>query len=130
MTSSPQVLALMALMREIEKPAAIYQRAVRRAAQTLTDSPENEAAQARGNAALLVIEQAVRDWVAEHPAEERTLTADNFDEVAEWCGGRPAVSDHRVLLIGGTDDTGDARYGDTIRRDSDGDFTIARSASA
>ena len=62
--------------------------------------------------------------------EERTLTADNFDEVAEWCGGRPAISDHRVLLIGGTDDTGAARYGDTIRRDGYGDFTITPGGAA
>jgi hypothetical protein len=61
----------MALMREVEKPFAIYQRAVRKAAQTLTDSPENDAAQARGNAALLVIEQAVRHWVAAHPTEDQ-----------------------------------------------------------
>jgi hypothetical protein len=68
----------MALMREVEKPFAIYQRAVRKAAQTLTDSPENDAAQARGNAALLVIEQAVRHWVAAHPAEE--ICGDRFDD--------------------------------------------------
>lgn len=73
--TSDQHLALMALMREIEKPYAIYQRAVRKAAQTATDSPENDAVQARGNAALLVIEQAVRRWVVEHPAVEEQPTA-------------------------------------------------------
>ncbi|MEV5862346.1 hypothetical protein AB0L83_21860 [Streptomyces sp. NPDC052071] len=65
--TDPRILDLMALMRDIEKPSACYNRAVRRASQTLTDSPENDAAQARGNAALLEIEQAVRAWVAKHP---------------------------------------------------------------
>ncbi|MFJ8446861.1 hypothetical protein [[Kitasatospora] papulosa] len=72
MTETPaRVLALMSLMRDIEKPSGVYNRAVRRAAQTLTDSPENEAAQARGNAALLEIEQAVRAWVAKYPDPEQ-----------------------------------------------------------
>ncbi|MFG3660274.1 hypothetical protein [Streptomyces sp. NPDC047706] len=65
----------------------------------------------------------------DYAPEERQLTADNFDEIAEWSGGRPAVSDHRVLLIGGTDDTGEARIGDVIHRDGYGEFTI-RPASA
>lgn len=60
----------------------------------------------------------------DYAPQERTLTADNFDEIAEWCGGRPAISDHRVLLVGGTDDTGEARYGDTIRIDGYGEITI------
>lgn len=60
-------LALMALMNEIEAPAKAYQHCVRRAAQTLTDSPANLAAIDRGNAALDDIEQAVRRWVAAHP---------------------------------------------------------------
>ena len=68
--TSTRILGLMALMRDIEKPSACYNRAVRRAWQTLTDSPENDAAQARGNAALLEIEQAVRAWVAKHPDPE------------------------------------------------------------
>src|SRR5690606_16394588 len=33
----------------------------------------------------------------DYAPEERTLTADNFDEIADWCGGRPALSDRRVL---------------------------------
>ncbi|MFE6931786.1 hypothetical protein ACFVDT_07115 [Streptomyces sp. NPDC057699] len=73
--TSPRILDLMALMREIEKPSACYNRAVRRASQTLTDSPENDAAQARGNDALLEIETAVREWVAKHPDPEEDLTS-------------------------------------------------------
>lgn len=65
-----RILNLMALMRDIERPSGIYSRAVRRAAGTFTGSAENERAQARGNDALLVIEQAVRTWVAEHPDPE------------------------------------------------------------
>lgn len=65
--TSDRILNLMALMRDIERPSGIYSRAVRRAAGTFTGSAENERAQARGNDALLVIEQAVRTWVAEHP---------------------------------------------------------------
>ncbi|MGI5041740.1 hypothetical protein ACM9HB_35510, partial [Streptomyces sp. JAC128] len=76
MTSRPRVLDLMALTRAIEKPSACYNRAVRRASQTLTDSPENEAAQARGNAALLEIEKAARPWVSKHPDPEATRASD------------------------------------------------------
>ncbi|MGW2837345.1 hypothetical protein ACWCWD_06490 [Streptomyces sp. NPDC001493] len=65
--TSDRILRVMALMRDIEKPSGRYFRAVRRAWQTDTDSPENKAAQARGNAALLEIEGSVRAWVAKHP---------------------------------------------------------------
>lgn len=65
--TSDRILALMALMKDIERPSGIYSRAVRRATQTYTGSAENERAQARGNDALLVIEQVVRAWVVEHP---------------------------------------------------------------
>ncbi|WP_329616429.1 hypothetical protein OG244_28280 [Streptomyces brevispora] len=81
--TTPQVLAVMALMREIEKPSACYNRAVRRAAHTLTDSPENDAAQARGNAALLEVEQAVRAWVAEHPKPPARLVLGTTDQQPE-----------------------------------------------
>lgn len=60
----------------------------------------------------------------DYAPEERTLTADNFDEVAEWCGGRPALSDRRVLIIDQMGETGEARHGDTIHRDGFGEFTI------
>jgi hypothetical protein len=81
--TSRRILALMALMNEIKPPAATYWRAVRRATVTLTDSDENDAAQARGNAALLEIEQHIRRWVAKQPAgltaalteAERTMLA-------------------------------------------------------
>ncbi|WP_031095555.1 hypothetical protein [Streptomyces sp. NRRL S-15] len=80
--TSPQIIAVMALMREIEKPSACYNRAVRRTSQTLTDSPENDAAQARGNAALLEIEQAVRDWVAKHPDPEQSRASNLLADAA------------------------------------------------
>ncbi|MET7956358.1 hypothetical protein ABZT07_20620 [Streptomyces sp. NPDC005317] len=80
--TSTRILGLMALMRDIEKPSACYNRAVRRAWQTLTDSPENEAAQARGNAALLEIEKAVRTWVSKHPDPEATRASDLLTDAA------------------------------------------------
>lgn len=94
MTTTPdRVLALMALMRDIEKPSACYNRAVRRAAQTLTDSPENDAAQARGNAALLEIEQAVRAWTAKHPDPEQARRV--LGETTTDAGAQPAGTDLR-----------------------------------
>ncbi|MDX3034952.1 hypothetical protein [Streptomyces scabiei] len=66
----------------------------------------------------------------DYAPEERTLTADNFDEVAEWCGGRPALSDHRVLVIDQMGETGEARFGDVIHRDGFGEFTIRPASSA
>lgn len=67
--SSDRVLAVMRLMDEIKRPSGTYWRAVRRAGETLTDSPENEAAKARGTAALLDVERAVRQWVADNPPQ-------------------------------------------------------------
>ncbi|MEV0915444.1 hypothetical protein AB0I93_14385 [Streptomyces sp. NPDC049967] len=101
--TTPQVLAVMALMREIEKPSACYNRAVRRAAQTLTDSPENDAAQVRGNAALLEIEQAVRAWVSKHhnptPARLVLGTTDQQPETADCtCITAPEVDDSGQVL--------------------------------
>jgi hypothetical protein len=58
----------MALMTAIEKPAATYNRALRKAAAQATDSPEWDATVDRGNAALLEIEKAVRQWAAKYPA--------------------------------------------------------------
>ncbi|MGW2739084.1 hypothetical protein ACWC4D_33405 [Streptomyces sp. NPDC001288] len=60
----------------------------------------------------------------DYAPEERVLTDDNFDEIAEWVGGGPSLGDNRVLVFGGTDDLGHARVGDTIRRDGFGEFTI------
>ena len=60
----------------------------------------------------------------DYAPEERTLTADNFDEIADWCGGRPALSDRRVLVIDQIGETGEARIGDVIHRDGFGEFTI------
>lgn len=65
----------------------------------------------------------------DYAPEERTLTVENFDEIAEWVGGGPSLGDRRVLVFGDTDDEGQARIGDVIHRDGYGQFTI-RSASA
>lgn len=68
--TSTRVLAVMALIRETEAPLKTFNASVRKATRTATDSDENDAAQARGNAALLEIEAAVRRWVAKHPAAD------------------------------------------------------------
>ncbi|MCM1943172.1 hypothetical protein NC239_33715 [Streptomyces sp. G3] len=60
----------------------------------------------------------------DYAPEERTLTAENFDEIAEWVGGGPSLGDRRVLVFGDTDDEGHARIGDVIHRDGYGQFTI------
>lgn len=52
------------LLDEIKPAQGRLQRAVRKAETTCTDSDENLAAQAKGNAALAEIEQAIREWVA------------------------------------------------------------------
>jgi hypothetical protein len=52
------------LLDEIKPAQNRYQRALRRANSTATDSPENDAAQSKGNAALAEMEQAIREWVA------------------------------------------------------------------
>lgn len=70
--SSDRILALMALMNEVKRPHGTYWRAVRRATETFTDSAENLAAIKRGNAALLEIETAVRQWTAKHPDPEQS----------------------------------------------------------
>ncbi|MFF0588487.1 hypothetical protein ACFYWD_21220 [Streptomyces sp. NPDC003781] len=65
----------------------------------------------------------------DYKPEERTLTAENFDEIADWVGGGPSLGDRRVLVFGDADDEGQARIGDVIHRDGYGEFTI-RPASA
>ncbi|MGW6913738.1 hypothetical protein ACWGB8_07950 [Kitasatospora sp. NPDC054939] len=52
------------LLDEIKPAQGRYQRALRKAHSTLTDSDENLAAQAKGNAALAEMEKTIRDWVA------------------------------------------------------------------
>lgn len=64
----------------------------------------------------------------DYAPEERILTAENFDEIAEWVGGGPSLGDNRVLVFGDTDDLGYARIGDVIHRDGYGEFTIRRPA--
>lgn len=66
----------------------------------------------------------------DYAPEERTLTAESFDEIAEWVGGGPSLGDNRVLVFGDTDDMGYARIGDTIHRDGFGEFTIIPAAVA
>jgi len=61
-------LNLMSLMNDIEAPTKTYRSALRKAWATETDSPANNAAKAKGNAALEEIEDVVREWVANHPA--------------------------------------------------------------
>lgn len=75
--ASDQILAVMALMNAIKSPAGTYWQAVGQASRTYTDSNENKAAIARGNAALLEIETAVRQWVAEHPEKRRFPCTDH-----------------------------------------------------
>lgn len=67
--TSDRHLALMALMRDIEEPAKAYQRSIRLAASTETDSPLNLQAIERGKAALDLIELAVRSWTDQHRPE-------------------------------------------------------------
>lgn len=81
--TSDRILALMALMRDIETPSKTYNAAVRQAARAATGSAEDEAARKRGGAALLEIEQAVRRWVAEHPVGEQAPPADLRDRIVE-----------------------------------------------
>jgi hypothetical protein len=63
-------LALMSLMNDIEAPTKTYRSALRKAWATETDSPENNAAKAKGNAALEEIEGIVRQWVVKHPVTD------------------------------------------------------------
>lgn len=60
-------IAVMRLMEAIEAPTKTYNACLRKAWRTATDSDENDAAIDKGNAALLEVEAAVRQWVAEHP---------------------------------------------------------------
>ncbi|MFE5895861.1 hypothetical protein ACFQ67_00270 [Streptomyces sp. NPDC056488] len=97
-----QLYALNALMRRLEDPLEIYNRCLRKAWRTLTDSPENNAAQAKGNAALLEIEQAIRQWVAEYPVVEqpRKLTVAEHDRAwhaIEGASGEPDADPCTVL---------------------------------
>lgn len=69
--ATAQILALMALVPEIEAPLKTYNAALRKAWRTATDSDENDAAQERGNAALLDMEAAIRLWIAQHPEAQK-----------------------------------------------------------
>lgn len=52
------------LLDELKPARGRYERALRKANRTATDSEENLAAQDVGNAALAEMETAIRDWVA------------------------------------------------------------------
>ncbi|MFI8535399.1 hypothetical protein ACIGMX_34780 [Streptomyces aquilus] len=65
--TSDRHLALMALMRELDEPTKTFNRSVRVAGALGSNTPGWEDAVEKGNAALDVIERAVRAWVAAHP---------------------------------------------------------------
>lgn len=65
---SEQILALMRLAEALNKPHALYRRAVSEAARTITDSPENLATIELGNTALLEFERVFRVWDAKYTA--------------------------------------------------------------
>jgi hypothetical protein len=77
-----RISALMRLMDEIKRPHGIYRRAVRTATAALPDSPENTAAMTCGNAALLELETAVREWIAKRPEANGAQTTSLRAEVA------------------------------------------------
>lgn len=54
---------------------------------------------------------------------EMTLTRDNVDEVAAWCGGRPAGGARELVGLP-YPDTRFARPGDTILRTGENTYTI------
>lgn len=131
--ASDQVLALMALTNQVEPPLKIYNKALRRAWRTETDSPENKAAQERGNAALLVFEQEIRRWVAQHPdprqpashAERRDQFAkviyERWNPGASWTDAHP---DDRVaygadadVAMAAADSVAGIPYADPTRTD-------------
>ena len=68
--TSDRHLNLMALMREIEAPTKAFNRSVRLAASTETDTPANSRAIDSGKQALDDIERAVRRWVTAHPQQD------------------------------------------------------------
>jgi hypothetical protein len=74
--ASDQILALNVLMRALEEPLKVYNRALRKAWATETDSDPFKAAVVKGNGALLEIEQVVRQWVAGHPLPAATPCSD------------------------------------------------------
>lgn len=66
----------------------------------------------------------------DYTPEERTLTRDNADEIAEWVGGQRAGGVRELVAIYQFGETQYARPGDTIHRDGYGVFTIAAPAPA
>jgi hypothetical protein len=65
-------------------------------------------------------------------SEAKTLTEDNAQEVAQWCGGRAVIQhdalDHDVTTPGVNVPVGDsvqrAQVGDMVIRNDDGSFQI------
>lgn len=93
-------IAVMGLMNDIEAPAKTYRSALRKAWRTATDSPENSAAKAKGNAALLEIEAIVRQWIAAHPqtqTDQRTpcsIPECDVDGTGEPCSRHEREDSH------------------------------------
>jgi hypothetical protein len=66
----------------------------------------------------------------DYAPEERQLTRDNADEIAEWVDGQRAGGAHELVAIYQLGETEYARPGDTIRRDGYGIFAIVRATPA
>lgn len=64
----------------------------------------------------------------DYAPEERTLTRDNADEIAEWVGGQRAGGAYELVAINQFGETEYARPGDLIRRDGYGVFAITAPA--
>lgn len=93
------LMALMALMREIDEPTKTYQRSIRLAATLGSETLCWNAAVERGNAALDDIEQAVRGWVAAHPEPGETDELQRLrNRVREL--ERPAIEAQRAEIRG------------------------------
>lgn len=66
----------------------------------------------------------------DYAPEERTLTRENADEVAEWVGGRRAGGAYELVAFDQFGETVYAKPGDVIHRDGYGEFTVRPAAAA
>lgn len=80
--TSDRHLALMTLMREIEAPTKAFQRSVRLAAALGSNTQQWDSAVEKGKAALDLIEQAVRTWVAKHPEPDAATDLERARSIA------------------------------------------------
>jgi hypothetical protein len=76
--TSNRHLNLMALMNELDGPTKAFNRSVRLAASTATDTPANSRAIDSGKQALDDIDTAVRRWVTAHPEETAETLPEGF----------------------------------------------------